>query len=227
MRSLFAGSGVARCSRWRLRSSSSEISGRLPNQVLDELETDPVRPERGSKVVHEAADHIVGQTVEGRVMVTRVRLRRQAGRLRLHRLHLDLEAAVGRPEGELERRLAAPGLAAGLDGAVTSLGDRDVELVDVLQAEADEAAERGCCALGGRDHLRLRQQLELGEEVSGRVRHGLLFYASGLPLSVPSVTVEDWVSSSWRLRRAAATPSRTALPTGCSGSLTTVLPRSP
>ena len=86
MRSLFAGSVVALYSRWSLRSSSREISGRLPNQVLDELETDPVRAERGSKVVHEAADHIVGQTVEGRVMVNRVRLRRQAGRLRLHRL---------------------------------------------------------------------------------------------------------------------------------------------
>src|SRR3981081_192367 len=126
MRSLLSGSVVALYSRWSRRSSSREISGRLPNQVLDELEADPVRAERGSEVVHEAADHVVREPVERRVVVDGMGvLGGEPGRLGLHGLHLDLEAAVVRPKGQLQRRVIAPRLAARGDGAVARRGGAD------------------------------------------------------------------------------------------------------
>src|SRR5438105_2538985 len=140
IRSRSTGSVVALYSRWSRRSSSREISGRLPNQVLDELEANPVRAECGAEVVDEAADHLVGDPVQVLVVDDRRPLHglpcRQLGRPRLDRLHLDLHPLVGRPEGQLQGRLVAPGLATRHDRAVTGLRHRDVQLVDVLEAEA-------------------------------------------------------------------------------------------
>src|SRR5437588_7419007 len=183
MRSLLSGSVVALYSRCRARSSSREISGRLPNQVLDELEADPVGSQRGAKVIDEAADHLIGDSVEC-LVVDDGRRAPDGDDLGLHGLDLDLEAPVGRPEGKLQGRVIPPGLAAGGDRAVAGLRHGDVQLIDVLEAEADDAAQRRRGALGGRDHLRLRGQLELGEEPPGRVMHVFFDTRSGLGLAV-------------------------------------------
>src|SRR5207248_8007666 len=60
--------------------------------------------------------------------------------------------------------LLAPDLLAGVDRAVTGLGDRDAELVDLLQAEAELGVERSPQPLGGRNELGVGRHLQLGQK---------------------------------------------------------------
>jgi len=121
-----------------------------------------LRPE----VVHETADHLVGKSLHLRIddVVMLGNRRRRVPRrrmLRRQQVNVDDERSVRGEIRELQVVLPAEVLGRG-DRAVASLRQRDAELVEVCEAQAELAAQCAGDTLRHRDECRRCWDLQLG-----------------------------------------------------------------